>query len=140
MPCAKILIVDDSEDFLEFCTLALQDKYGIITAKDAEEGKQQIAKQKPDLIILDVYLPGTDGLTLAESLKADSELSSIPIILITGMLNDIDLPAGFWKIGTPAQAFLKKPIDMGTLLTEVGKTLAKARGVDSSKHKLGGYM
>jgi CheY-like chemotaxis protein len=141
MPCAKILAVDDSIDFLEFCQLTLQHKYEVVMVQSAEECEQALRKEKFDLILLDIRLPKVDGLTLAEKLKEDPELAHIPIIIITGLVADSDLPPGFWKLGTPAQGFLTKPVDTGRLLQEVEKVLARARGIDlSSPPPRGGYL
>lgn len=140
MPCAKILVVDDSPDFLEYCHLTLQHKYEVVLATSGEECEELIRKEKFDLILLDIRLPQIDGLTLAEKIKDDPELADIPIIIITGVVADSDLPPGFWKLGTPAQGFLTKPVDTGRLLQEVEKVLAKAHGIDLSKPPRGGYL
>ncbi len=140
MPCAKILVVDDHDGFLEFCNLALKDKYEVILAKNGVECEELIRREKPDLVLLDIYLPRGNGLSLTEKFKADKDLCHIPIILITGMVLDKDLPPGFWKMGTSADGFLTKPVDLGTLLNEVEKVLAKAHGIDLSQQKTGGYL
>lgn len=140
MPCAKILIVDDTPDFLEFCRLTLQHKYELVLVKSGEEGEKALRKEKFDLIILDIRLPKVDGLTLAEKFKDDPDLANIPIIIITGLVADSDLPPGFWKLGTPAEGFLTKPVETGRLLQEVEKVLAKARGIDLSAPPRGGYL
>ena len=140
MPCAKILVVDDSRDFLDFCRLTLRHKYEVVLATSGEECEELIQKEKFDLLLLDIRLPQMDGLTLAEKIKSDPETANMPIIIMTGLVSDTDLPAGFWKLGTPAQGFLTKPMDTGRLLQEVQKVLAKARGIELSEPPRGGYL
>ncbi|MBN1900410.1 response regulator [Candidatus Sumerlaeota bacterium] len=140
MPCAKILVVDDEPGFLEFCRLTLNHKYDVVLLQSAEACEELIRREKIDLILLDIRLPGMDGLALAEKIKSDPDLSPIPIIIITGVVADSDLPPGFWKLGTPAQGFLTKPVDTATLLDEVEKVLAKTHGIDTSIKSSGGYL
>ena len=140
MACAKILIVDDSDDVQEFCQIILQNKYELHSAANVKEAEDFLAHDKPDLILLDIYMPRVDGLMLAEQIKADPRLSDIPIIMMSGLVADTDLPAGFWKMGTPAERFLHKPIEPATLLAEVERALAKSSGINLSKSQAGGYL
>ncbi len=140
MPCAKILVVDDSEDILELCRLTLKDKYEVFLARNGKEAEERVAVETPDLLLLDIYLPKIDGLKLAEKFKSDPTLRHIPIILITGLTTDSHLPDGFWRKATPAEGFLTKPFDTVTLLLEVERVLAQARGIDISQKKSGGFL
>jgi len=140
MPCAKILVVDDNEEFLQFCHLSLKDKYEVTLANRPSKAVKRIKEEKPDLIILDVCMPETDGLTLAEQFKEDPGLQAIPIIMVTGLTHESELPPGFWRLGTPAQSFMNKPVDFADLKQEVEKVLARARGIDLKRKNLGGYL
>ena len=88
MPCAKILVVDDSAEVREFCQMILGDKYELSFATNGAEADERLAASKPDLILLDIYLPRVDGLMLAEKYKADPELSHIPIVMMSGLMAD----------------------------------------------------
>ena len=140
MPCAKILVVDDSEDILELCYLVLKDKYEVFVARNGKEAKEQIAANLHDLILLDIYMPRIDGLSLAEEIKNNPALRHIPIILMTGLTADSYLPDGFWKKVTPADGFLTKPFDTVTMLMEIRRVLAESHGIDISSRKKGGYL
>ena len=138
MASVKILVVDDCEEIREFCRLSLKDRYDVVMAGNGAEAQEQLKKQRFDLIVLDIYLPKMDGLTLAENIKSDPEYKEIPIILMTGLTEGSELPAGFWKIGTPADSFLCKPIDRWQLVHEVEKVLARIRGMHKKKKISGG--
>jgi CheY-like chemotaxis protein len=140
MPCAKILIVDNSTKVREFCQKVLGEKYKLTFASNSDETEEKLAAEKPDLIIMDIYIPRVDGLTLAEKFKSDPEFAHIPIIILSGIMSDMDLPPGFWKMGTPAQGFLHKPVEPATLLNEVQRVLAASRGIKITKPPWGGYL
>ena len=140
MPCAKILIVDDSAEVREFCRMILGDKYELAFATSGDEADERLAADKPDLILLDIYLPRVDWLMLAEKYKANPELSHIPIVMMSGLMADSYLPGGFWKMATPAQGYLHKPVEPAVLLAEVERQLASARGIDTSDNQTGGYL
>jgi|GEM_PF-1101300 len=140
MPCAKILVADNSAEVQELCQKFLGEKYNLTFASSGAEAEEKLAAEKPDLIIMDIYIPGVDGLTLAEKFKSDPELGHIPIIILSGIMSDMDLPPGFWKMGTPAQGFLHKPLESAALLNEVQRVLAASHGIDITKPRWGGYL
>ena len=78
---ARVLLIDDDPDFIESTRMVLQSKYDVLVAS-GEEGLKT-AKEKPDVILLDVIMPLTDGFTVAERLKKDPELARIPVLMLT---------------------------------------------------------
>ncbi|MBF0623153.1 MAG: diguanylate cyclase [Magnetococcales bacterium] len=93
---AKILIVDDEKVNIDILVGLLKPNYRIVAAKDGEQALKRLEKSPlPDLILLDVMMPGMDGYTLCKKIKANSETSEIPIIFITGRTDEQDEAKGF---------------------------------------------
>jgi two-component system cell cycle response regulator DivK len=81
---ALILIVEDNAGSLMLATVALEiEGFAVAGAESAEEARNLLATKKPDLILMDIQLPGIDGLDFTKELKADPETSSIPVIALT---------------------------------------------------------
>jgi DNA-binding response OmpR family regulator len=122
MTAKKILIVDDDKDFLRGLNIRLSAYgYRVVFATDAISAVSMARKEEPDLIILDIGLPGGDGFTVMRRLSSLAGLATIPIIILTGKdtfgNQERALEAG-------ALAFLQKPVDNGVLLTTIKKALA----------------
>ncbi|NET10907.1 MAG: response regulator [Symploca sp. SIO2B6] len=119
---ATALVVDDSRMDLGMITSCLA-KNGIATIT-AENGEQAIeilkSSQKPDLIILDVVLPGESGFQICRKLKADTETSKIPVIICSTKGTEMDK---FWGLKQGADAYLPKPVQDDELLQTVHKLL-----------------
>ena len=116
----KILVVDDETDLLKVTLLRLKKiGYEVFGGADGR-GALDLARQiMPDLIILDVYLPGINGDGVAKILKKDDELKHIPIILISASTRILDEKA--W--GSGADAYLRKPFEPEELIGMVKKIL-----------------
>ncbi len=81
---ATILMIDDDPDFVESTRVALESKnYNVIVATSGDEGLRKAQNEKPDLILLDVIMPGKDGFTIAELMKKDSGIKKIPVLMLT---------------------------------------------------------
>ena len=79
----KILVVEDSPTQLKMTVAALQDqRYSILTAMDGEEALRKIFADNPDLVVLDVIMPGQDGFAFANEVAKDEKLADIPIVLV----------------------------------------------------------
>ena len=129
---AKILIVEDDVDMAEATRLILESKkYEVDVAVDYEEGMNKIKSGKPDLIILDVMLPGKTGFDLAYKLKEDKTTCHIPLLMLTAI--NVEQP-GFdasLKIDgkyLPVDEFIDKPAKPDDLLKKVEKLL-KRQGI-----------
>ena len=80
-----ILVIEDNEINMKLIRAFLQiGKYRILEARDAETGIRMVREQHPDLILMDIQLPGIDGLSAAKFIKTDPDLGKIPIIAVTG--------------------------------------------------------
>lgn len=123
---ARILVIEDNPDNLELMTYLLRAfGHAPLTAADGAEGLAAAARERPDLILCDLHLPGLDGYEVARRLKADPDLGRIPLIAVTAsaMVGDRDrgLAAGF-------DAYIEKPIDPETFVGEIEIHLSSGRG------------
>ena len=119
---ARILIVEDNRLNLELATELLKSSgYAVLQARSAEEGLRMAREQRPDLILMDVRLPGMDGLTAVRVLKNDPDTRPIPTVAMTAqaMRGDEEAArtAGF-------DAYVTKPIDTRALPHTVARLLA----------------
>mgnify|MGYP000843935875 CR=1 FL=1 len=119
MACASVLIVDDDEIVRSVCRLALVEKYEIYEAEDGEAGWKLALAKRPDLVLTDMVMPKMDGLTLAERIKAHPALKQTLVLMMTGATEGEELPNGFWRMGTAADEFLQKPLDVTVLRATV---------------------
>jgi len=85
----------------------------------------------PDLIVLDVLLPGVNGLDFCKQLKAKPLYRNIPVLMITVITRESDLADGFWKIGTGADDFVTKPFDPFDLADRIERLLTQYPGQSS---------
>jgi CheY-like chemotaxis protein len=122
---AKILLVDDDPVFVEATKTVLESKYQVITAHDGEEGLEKARKEKPDLILLDIIMPGKDGFHVCKQLKQDPKLANIPVIMLTSFAQhkgetDIPVDAG---LELEAEGYMEKPVSPEALLKQVRSML-----------------
>lgn len=119
----KILVVDDEIESVGLIKMQLEaNDYETITAYDGQEGLEKAKKEKPDLIILDLMLPKTDGYKVCRMLKFDDKYKKIPIILFTARAQESDKKMGE-EVG--ADAYIIKPFEPQVLLDKI-KELLKA--------------
>ncbi len=122
----KILLVDDDPDFLEATKqILLANRFEVITAKDGEEGIQKAKIESPDLIFLDVIMPGKDGYTVCYELRKNPQTRPIPIIMLTAIGQQLSKPEYAVDIAIDhlADDFIDKPVDTQTLLKKIEKHL-----------------
>src|ERR1700681_1734712 len=112
-----ILVVDDVPDNVQIVQIRLESQsYGVITAGDGAEALEKVRSALPDLILLDVMMPGIDGIETVKRLKADPSLPFIPVILLTARSDTKEVIAG---LDSGADDYLTKPFDHGGLLARV---------------------
>ncbi|HWQ13333.1 MAG TPA: HD domain-containing phosphohydrolase [Roseiflexaceae bacterium] len=129
---AQILVVDDDLTIVELLTRMLRrDGYEVITAHNGLEALEQVASQRPDLILLDVTMPVMDGFTVCRRLKDDEQTALIPVTMLTG-LDDLDHRRRGIEAG--ADDFLTKPIDQITLRARIRTQLRLKRLTDHLEH------
>ncbi len=116
-----IMVVDDSPDLVEIVRLTLEGKgFNVRCAYSGKELLAALEKEKPDLIILDIMMPGMDGLEVLVRLKWKLGTASIPVILLTAKVHHEDVLRGY-KLGT--DHYIKKPFDNTQLVTSINRLL-----------------
>jgi DNA-binding response OmpR family regulator len=139
----KILVVEDNPDQLELVRLILEKEgFAIGTAANGSEALIKTRSISPDLIILDLMLPGLNGFDICETLRKDPLTASVPIVMLTGLCSQFGRLAG---LESGANDFLTKPFNPEELVSKVdkllqGQTSSKARSksapeLNSSRHK-----
>ena len=110
----KILIVDDSPTARELITVALQSQgFQILIASNGEEAIHKAQKESPDLILLDVIMPGQNGFQVCRQLKTGGLTKDIKVILVTSKSQKSDR---FWGLKQGADDYLIKPFEKSDLL------------------------
>ena len=125
---AAILVVDDEEPILELLRFNLEKEgYQVRVAKDGPEALESVEKEQPDLLILDVMLPGMDGLEICRQLRLNPKFRQIPIIMLTAKGEVIDKVVGL-ELG--ADDYMTKPFSPRELLARIK---ARLRRINSSE-------
>jgi phosphate regulon transcriptional regulator PhoB len=123
---ANILAVDDEKDILELVSYNLKnDGFDIEISMNGEDALQLIRNNKYDLVILDLMLPGIQGIELCKMLKAADETASIPIIMLTAKSEELDKVLGL-EMG--ADDYITKPFSPRELVARVKAVLRRTRG------------
>lgn len=119
----KILIVDDEEDFCYFVKKNLEaiSNYEIITATKGKKGIQIARKEKPDLILLDIMMPGIDGFEVLKRLKENEKTQNIPVIMLTAKDED---ESKIKAIGSYCEDYIVKPVENIVLKAKIHKVLS----------------
>jgi len=115
-----VLIADDEPDVLTFCETALKKgKYNIITAANGPDAMEMIEKEKPDLAVLDIMLPGMDGYTIQMKMAQNEQLRKIPVIVISALKPAEALFIKFEQV----LKFLQKPFNANDFYALVEQAL-----------------
>ncbi len=123
MPNNKILVVDDEEDILELVKYNLvKEGYLVTCAHNGEQALTEAAEMLPDLVVLDLMLPGIDGLDVCRGLKQSDKTAQIPIIMLTARGEDADVVTGL-ELG--ADDYLVKPFSPRVLLARIKAALRR---------------
>lgn len=118
---AKILIVDDSETHLYTLSKIVEEQgHEVITAGSGEEGVEAATANKPDLILMDVVMPGLNGFQATRKISKNKDTSEIPIIFVTTKNQETDR---IWGLRQGASAYLTKPVDKKLLIQAVNDAL-----------------
>jgi signal transduction histidine kinase/CheY-like chemotaxis protein/HAMP domain-containing protein len=118
---ATILIVEDDQDSLTSLKALLKNQYSLLEAMDGKKGWELIQSQKPDLVLLDMMLPGVDGYAVAQRAKEDKQYRGIPIIAVSGRAMKGDREK---MIAAGCDDYVSKPIDTNELKSKIKSWLA----------------
>jgi CheY-like chemotaxis protein len=120
---AKVLVVEDNEENWDMLSRRLQRRgYGVVRAADGQEAVEMAARERPDLILMDVSLPVMDGLEATRRIRARAETQTIPIIALTAhaMSGDRDR-----AVQAGCDDYHAKPVELPRLLAQMEALLAK---------------
>jgi two-component system, OmpR family, alkaline phosphatase synthesis response regulator PhoP len=123
MARTRILVVDDEPDILELVQYNLSKaQYEVVGVESGEEALVQVRTTPPDLIVLDLMLPGVDGLEVCRALKRDTRTAAVPIVMLTARGEEADIVAGL-ELG--ADDYLTKPFSPRVLLARIRAVLRR---------------
>ncbi len=117
MALRKILIVDDSKtELMVLSDLLSKNGYIVATAENSDEAFRRLGEEKPDLILMDIVMPGQNGFQLTRAITRDPQYSSIPIIMCTSKNLETDR---VWGMRQGARDYVTKPVDGAELLSKI---------------------
>ena len=123
MAKSKILVIEDESDILEVIQYNLErEGHKVIACRNGEEGLSRIRTDNPDLVILDLMLPGMDGVEVCKQVKADAVTNAIPIIMLTAKGEETDVVLG---LGVGADDYITKPFSPKELVARIKVVLRR---------------
>lgn len=129
----KVLVVDDEEDIVAYLVTVLEDHgYRAAGEHDVAAARAAIQRERPDLILLDIMMPGKSGLSLYQEIRRHEETSPIPVFIMTGHSGEEDFAALMGKLWPEMpclpEGYLEKPISVPTLLQKLHTLFKRERG------------
>lgn len=117
MPIKKILVVDDSATERYFLADLLQKRgFAVVTAETGEEALSKAKSEKPDLVLMDVVMPGQNGFQATRAISNDAQTGHIPIIICTSKSQETDR---IWGLRQGARDYLVKPLNPDELFSKI---------------------
>ena len=127
----KIVVIEDEVDILEVINYNLsKEGFDVCSALDGEEGFALIKKEVPDLVLLDLMLPGLDGIEICRKLKTDYSTRSIPIIMVTAKGEESDIVLG---LGMGADDYMVKPFRPRELMARIRSVLRRGDFIEEGE-------
>jgi DNA-binding response OmpR family regulator len=131
MTAPTVLLVDDDSRLREIVAMALEDEgYGVRTADSAEEAVEALERDDPDLLILDVMLPGKDGFELCREIRTRSP---VPILMLTAKTDTVDVVVG---LESGADDYVTKPFVTKELVARIRALLRRSRSPEPAPRKI----
>jgi len=126
----RVLVVDDEKDLVDLISYNLtRSGFEVLTAYDGKDALELAQREIPDLVVLDLMLPGLDGTEVARRLKADSRTAGVPIVMLTAKGEETDVVVGL-TIG--ADDYVTKPFSMKILLARINTVLRRGEPADAA--------
>jgi len=117
MAIEKILLVDDSKTELHFLSDLLTKRgYKVRTAENGEDAMRRLGEEKPDLILMDVVMPGQNGFQLTRAITRDPRFADVPVIMCTSKNQETDK---VWGMRQGARDYVVKPVDANELIAKI---------------------
>ena len=120
---AKVLIVDDEPDILLSLQFLMKKAgYDVRTAKDGEQALAEVAREKPDIVLLDVMMPKLDGFSVCQRIKSDPALAGVRVVMLTARGRDVEREKG---LSLGADDYITKPFSTKDAIDRVAALLAR---------------
>jgi twitching motility two-component system response regulator PilH len=117
MAIQKILVVDDSKtELFHLSDILGRRGFSVRTAENGEEALRRLSEDKPDLILMDVVMPGTNGFQLTRSITRDPRFASVPVIMCTSKNQETDK---VWGMRQGARDYIVKPVSADELMAKI---------------------
>jgi twitching motility two-component system response regulator PilH len=117
MTIKKILLVDDSKTELHYLSDLLGKRgYTVRTAENGEEAMRRLGEEKPDLILMDVVMPGQNGFQLTRAITRDPRFADVPVIMCTSKNQETDK---VWGMRQGARDYIVKPVNADELISKI---------------------
>lgn len=117
MSIQKVLVVDDSKTELMFLANMLQQQgFAVKTAENADDAMRRLGEEKPDLILMDVVMPGQNGFQLTRAITRDPQYADVPVIMCTSKNQETDR---VWAMRQGARDYVTKPVDSNELMAKI---------------------
>ena len=130
----KVLVVDDEEHIVELLKYNLIGAgYDVITANDGIEAMKKIIEERPKIVLLDLMIPGKDGLDVCKEIRSNKELANIPVIMLTAKSEELDKILGL-ELG--ADDYVTKPFSIRELLARVKALLRRSNVVENFSEEI----
>ncbi len=125
----KALVIDDNQLIVELLRAVLElDGYTVVTAGDGEQALRQWETEQPDIVLLDIGLPGMDGYEVCRRLRQRDPLHATPIVMLTARVSQADERRG---LDLGADDYMTKPFDQRQLTGRLRTALGRARNADT---------
>lgn len=120
---AKILLAEDEKHLADMVAFKLTNSgHRVVLARDGEEALALLGRERPDLAILDIMMPGVDGLEVLRRIRDDPDLRALPVIMLTAKGQERDVLAG---LGAGANDYVVKPFSLKELVARIDTVLRK---------------
>lgn len=130
----KIVLIEDESDIAHLISLQADiEGYSLLHESDGLNGWRLIQKEKPDLVILDIMLPGQSGLDICRKIKSDPEFSSIPVIMLSAKSEELDVILGL-ELG--ADDYIPKPFSPKILFSRIRAVLRRGKEMEKAPKTL----
>jgi len=117
MTIQKILLVDDSKtELFHLSDLLVKRGYAVRTAENAEEAMRRLGEETPDLILMDVVMPGQNGFQLTRTITRDARFAGVPVIMCTSKNQETDK---VWGMRQGARDYIVKPVNADELVAKI---------------------
>lgn len=128
LPAGYVLIVDDEPTNVDVIAGVLKEKYKTKVATNGNKALQVVQKELPDIILLDIMMPGVDGFEVCQRLKADEQTKNIPVIFVSALTQTVDITKGF-EVG--AVDYITKPVVPEILLAKLKTHIDLAKSLSN---------